>query len=81
MTRHEEVSKILKDYLDRLIKNLEEGEPAYVKGGYLEHDDEASVIDANCSKIVTKLISLGYEYTTNHGYGCKDYTFLKPIEL
>ena len=81
MTTLEEDIKILKDYVNEKIKVLEGGEPAFIRGGYLSHNYKDKLIDANCSKIVSKLTSLGYEYTTNHGFGCKDYRFSKTIEL
>ena len=81
MTTLEQDTKILKDYISKKVESLEKGDSAYIQGGYLRYSYEERLIDANCSKIVGKLVSLGYEYTTNHGFGCKDYSFSKPIEL
>lgn len=81
MTAFEEENKILKDFIIESVEKMEKGHVVYVTGGYIQHDYKARVLDANCSKIVTKLSSLGYSYTTNHGHGCKDYRFIKNIEL
>ena len=81
LTEHEEITLILKEYIARGIKQMEEGGTFYVSGGYIKHTYKDRIIDRNCDKIVNHLRSKGYEYTTNHGFGCKDYTFTKPIEL
>jgi hypothetical protein len=39
------------------------------------------VVQQHANKIVDKLTSLGYIYTTNHGHGCKDWRFSKDFEL
>ena len=76
-----EDTKILKDYVAAKVKTMEEGGYAYITGGYLQHSYDERLIDSHCSKIVSKLYSLGYECTTNHGHGCQDYKFSKKIEL
>ena len=81
LTEHEEITIILKDYIANAIEHLEEGNSFHVSGGYRTHTYKDKIIDRNCDKIVNHLRSKGYEYTTNHGFGCKDYTFTKPIEL
>jgi hypothetical protein len=74
----------LKNHVDGMIKTIEAGDYAYVKDGY-HGDDKGGPYDVlfqrHCNKIVAKLVSLGYEYTTNHGFGCRDFSFSKPIEL
>lgn len=80
-TQHEKDTRILKDYVNKCVENLEKGEKELIRGGYINHSYKDSLIDSNCSKIVSKLSSLGYEYTTNHGHGCRDYWFSKKIEL
>jgi hypothetical protein len=81
MTEHEEITKILKDKIERSVKEIEAGGSAHVSGGYLRHSREEKIIDSHCSNIFNKLVSLGYEYTDWSGHGCKDYTFTKKIEL
>ena len=81
MSRHEEMTMILKEHIANGIEQMEKGDTFYVSGGYIKHTDRERVIDKNCDRIVSQLISKGYEYTTNHGHGCKDYEFFKPIEL
>lgn len=77
----EEDTKILKDFIDESVERMEKGEYAYVTGGYCTYNHRDSVLNDHCDKIVNKLVSLGYEYTTNHGFGCKDYKFSKKIVL
>ncbi len=81
MTQIAEDTKILKEYVDRQIENIEKGDYAYITGGYLRHGHKDNLIESNCSTIVDKLQSLGYTATTNHGFGCLDYKFSKPIRL
>lgn len=81
LTEHEEITIILKEYIANGIEHLEKGNSFHVSGGYRRHTYKDKIIDRNCDKIVNHLRSKGYEYTTNHGFGCKDYTFTKPIEL
>jgi len=81
MTTHEQDTKILKNYIQKCIETIEKGDKAYIRGGYIQHTYEESLIDSNCDKIVEKLKSLGYEFSTNHGHGCFDYAFYKPINL
>jgi len=77
--------ELVKSYVDRCIANLEKGEYAYVCDGYSGNNREDSmyntVIQSYSNKIVSKLTSLKYKYTTNHGHGCKDWKFYKDIEL
>jgi hypothetical protein len=81
MTTHEEVTAILKDELDYLVSSLEKGQSVLVRGGYIHRDYKSEVIDRHCDTLVDKLTSMGYGYTTNHGHGCRDYYFMKKIEL
>lgn len=81
MTTFEENKEILETYIKECIETLEKGECVYVKGGYLNHCYKTRLLDEYCSKIVAKLSDLGYEYTTNHGFGCRDYKFSKEIKL
>ena len=81
MTTFEQETKILKDYVAKCIEKLENGESVRLSGNYITHSYKDGVIDKNCNKIARKLSELGYEYTTNHGFGCLDYRFLKRIEL
>lgn len=80
-TRLEKETRILKEFIDKSVVSLDKGDSVLVSGGYIQHDDTARILDKHCSKIVNKLTSLGYEYTINHGFGCKDYRFMKKIEL
>ena len=81
MTTFERNTQILKDFIKGSTESLESGNSVCIRGGYINHSYEENIIDSNCSKIVEKLVSLGYEYTTNHGHGCRDYHFTKKIEL
>lgn len=81
MTTLEKDTEILKTFIEESVQTLERGENVYVTGGYLNHCYKTRVLDEYCSKIVSKLSSLGYEYTTNHGHGCRDYKFSKKIDL
>ena len=80
-TEHEKVTEIITDYVKDCIKKLEAGQSVLVRGGYQWHTYKESIIDKHCHTIVQKLYGLGYRYTTNHGHGCYDYTFLKPINI
>lgn len=81
MTEHEKDTEILKTYVENIVEDLEAGNSRLITGGYIRHTYNENLIDVHCNKIVNKLIDLGYEYTTNHGHGCKDYRFTKKIEL
>lgn len=84
MTTLEKDTQKLKDFIDKCITEMENGEYAYVCDGYNGGSDGGkydNLMQANSRKIVDKLVSLGYEYTTHHGYGCKDWKFSKPITL
>ena len=77
-------AKRLKDYVSTLIESLEKGDYAYVKNGYSKNSRGGAydgLFQTHSRKIVSKLVDLGYEYTTNHGYGCYDWTFCKKIDL
>jgi len=79
----EDIVKV-KAFVDRCIASLEDGNYAYVCDGYQGDNDGGKydyVNQSYSSKIVSKLLSLGYIHTTNHGYGCKDWKFYKEIEL
>lgn len=71
-------------FVDRCIESLENGNYAYVCRGYHGRSDGGKydrVIQSYSGKIIDKLTSLGYSYTTNHGFGCYDWNFYKEIEL
>jgi hypothetical protein len=70
-------------FIQDCITSLEKGDYAYVKSGYDFRNDGGCydrTIQLSAVRIVDKLVSLGYRYTTNHGYGCRDWTFYKNIE-
>lgn len=79
----DEIQKV-KDYANRCIETLEKDNYARVSSGY-NGDNSGGVYDnvvqRNAHKIVSKLVSLGYIYTTNHGYGCYDWSFSKDFEI
>ena len=79
----QDIEKV-KAFVDRCVESLEKGEYAYVCDGYQggnDGDKYDNTIQSYSSKIVSKLLSLGYIHTTNHGFGCKDWKFYKEIEL
>jgi len=80
----EDISKV-KIFVDKCIESLEKGDYAYVCDGYDGNskgvDKYDRTIQSYSNKIVSKLTSLGYKHTTNHGHGCKDWKFYKDIEL
>ena len=79
----EDIDKV-RDFVDKSIKNLENGEYVYLCDGYSGDSSGGKydyVIQSYSSKIVSKLTSLGYKHTTNHGYGCKDWKFYKDFEI
>tara|TARA_R110000803_G_C11946229_1_gene317135 strand:- start:243 stop:497 length:255 start_codon:yes stop_codon:yes gene_type:complete len=74
----------VKVFVDRCVASLEKGDYAYICDGYQGGSDGGkydNTIQSYSSKIVNKLLSLGYIYTTNHGFGCKDWKFYKEIDL
>jgi len=74
----------VKAFIDKCVESLEKGDYAYVCDGYQGGNDGGkydNTIQQYSSKIVSKLVSLGYVYTTNHGFGCYDWKFYKEIEL
>tara|TARA_R100001369_G_scaffold1371_1_gene4759 strand:- start:2498 stop:2770 length:273 start_codon:yes stop_codon:yes gene_type:complete len=79
----EDVQKV-RDYVALCIEGLEKHNYAKVCDGYLG-DSGGGVYDnavqRHSGKIVSKLVSLGYIYTTNHGFGCYDWTFCKDFEI
>jgi hypothetical protein len=83
-TTLERDTRILTNFINSSVETLEKGEATYVKDGY-SYDNKGGVYDEiiqrHSNKIVAKLLSLGYEYTTNHGFGCKDWRFTKKITL
>ena len=81
MTQFETDTQVLQDYLANKVKALDKGDSVLVTGGYCRHGYEDRLIESNCSNIVSKLLDLGYTYTSNHGYGCLDYRFTKEIKL
>jgi hypothetical protein len=79
----EDLEKV-KAFVDKCIESLENGDYAYICDGYQGGNDGGkydNTIQSHANKIVSKLVSLGYSYTTNHGFGCKDWKFYKEIEL
>lgn len=79
----EDIEKV-KNFIDKCIETLEEGNYVYVCDGYNGSSDGGkydSVIQSYANKIVSKLSSLGYVYTTNHGFGCRDWKFYKEFDL
>jgi hypothetical protein len=73
--------ELLKESVNKMIQKLENGEYVYLSSGYIRHDKLDKLLDSNAHRIVSKLTSLGYEHTTNHGHGCYDWKFFKEIEL
>jgi hypothetical protein len=74
----------IKAFIQRCVDSMEAGDYAYVCDGYhggSNGDKYDTTIQKYSNKIVTKLLSLGYIYTTNHGFGCRDWSFSKEIEL
>ena len=79
----QDVQKV-RDYVARCIESLEKDNYASVCSGYSSSNDGGSfdyVIQRHARKIVSKLESLGYIYTTNHGFGCYDWRFEKDFEI
>lgn len=79
-----QVERKVKDYLSDCIQSLESGDCAYVVSGY--HGDSKGGkydrdVQRHAHKIVSKLSSLGYTYTTRHGHGCYDWIFEKDFQL
>ena len=78
------VQQKVKDYVSRCVERLEKDNYACVKSGY-DGDSSGDVYDRDiqrhAQKIVSKLVSLGYIYTTNHGFGCYDWRFEKDFEI
>ena len=81
MTQFEKDTQVLQNCLANMVKTLDNGDSILVTGGYSRHGYEDRLIESNCSNIVSKLLDLGYAYTSNHGYGCLDYRFTKKITL
>lgn len=81
MNEYEESKQVLEDYVKECVNQLEKGESVRITGGYQAYNRKDSILQRHYQLIVQKLSELGYKYTTNHGYGCYDYIFLKPIEL
>ena len=76
--------KKVKDYVARCIESLEKHNYAVVCSGYSPNNDGDRydrVVQRHAHKIVDKLVSLGYIYTTNHGFGCYDWRFEKDFEI
>jgi len=74
----------VKAFVDKCIEDLENGNYAYVCKGYMggnDGDKYDNTIQSYAHKIIDKLTSLGYKYTTDHGHGCYDWKFYKEIEL
>lgn len=79
----QDVQKV-KDYVVRCIESLEKDNYARVCSGYSTSSDGGKydyAVQRHARKIVSKLVSLGYIYTTNHGFGCYDWTFEKDFEI
>jgi len=74
----------IEGFVKKCIESLENGNYAYVCDGYSggsDGDMYDRLIQSYSSKIVSKLTSLGYKHTTNHGHGCKDWKFYKEFEI
>ena len=79
-----EDTKKVKAFIDGCVESLEKGEYAYVSDGYIGNIDGGrydNTIQKYSARIVKKLLSLGYIHTTNHGFGCKDWSFSKEIDF
>ena len=76
-----EETQILKDFIAESVEKMDKGGVAYVSGNYCTYNHKDGVLDRHHQKLVSKLHSLGYESTTNHGHGCLDWRFTKKIEL
>ena len=80
---NQEIQKV-KDFTSKCIDTLEKGNYAYICNGYIggnDGDKYDSLIQRHSNKIISKLVSLGYIYTTNHGFGCYDWSFSKDFEI
>lgn len=72
----------VKAFVEDCVNTLEEGNYAYVCSGYSSGSGKYDrTIQTYADKIVSKLVSLGYKYTTNHGHGCRDWKFYKEFEI
>ncbi len=81
LTHHEKIQAFLKAELAKMVVKLEKGNSVRLSKGYVVHSHEDKTLQDYCDKLVNKLHSLGYESTTNHGFGCYDWRFTKKIEL
>jgi hypothetical protein len=84
MYKMEEDIKKVKGYLAQCIESLEKHNFASVCSGYSPTNDGGRydrAVQRHARKIVDKLVSLGYVYTTNHGFGCCDWRFEKDFEI
>jgi hypothetical protein len=82
-TMERDIKKV-KNFVQGCITSLEEENYAMVRSGYMGDNSGGAfdyVVQQHANKIVDKLTSLGYIYTTNHGHGCKDWRFSKDFEL
>ena len=79
----QDVQKV-RNYVEECIESLEKNNYAYVVSGYSGRSDGGKYdheVQRHAQKIVAKLSSLGYTYTTNHGHGCYDWRFEKDFKL
>ena len=79
----QEIQKV-KDFTSTCIDTLEKSNYAYIVSGYIGDSSGGmydNIVQRYADKIVSKLVSLGYVYTTNHGHGCKDWSFSKDFVL
>ena len=79
-----EIEKV-KSFVGRCVETLENDGYAYVCDGYQGDNSGGKydkTIQSYTSEIVSRLVSLGYTYSTNHGFGCYDWKFYKtPTRL
>jgi hypothetical protein len=81
MSLNQDIEKV-REFVQECINNLESGNYAYVCSGYHSGGGKYDgVIQSYADRIVSKLVSLGYKYNTNHGYGCRDWSFYKDFEI
>ena len=74
----------VRNYVEECIESLEKNNYAHVVSGYSGTSDGGKYdheVQRHAQKIVAKLSSLGYTYTTRHGHGCYDWRFEKDFKL
>ena len=79
----QDIDKV-RNFVEKCIQSLEDNNYVYVCSGYSGDSNGGKydyTIQDYADKIVSKLVSLGYKYTTNHGFGCRDWKFYKEFEI